>query len=87
MPTPIIVPVQHVREVECIVEGGVKYCEKVDVNPKELGIALLGVIAWIAAICFCVGKSIDSPISEEKAWLLLAGLILLAPIFAMIAFG
>lgn len=51
--TPIIVN-QGGREVKCIIESGVKYCETKDNYRKELGAALLGstiIIFYFISLC------------------------------------
>lgn len=44
---PIIIPMNNTREVLCIVQDGVKYCEKTDGNPSGLGVAILFAAAII----------------------------------------
>lgn len=77
-----------VREVGCIVEAGVRYCEKEDINLREFGIVLVAFFVWISTIVFCILKSMDTYDSlTAKLWLLAGLLVLLSPMIAMIIFG
>lgn len=56
-PMPIVTPIiinQGRREVNCIIESGVRYCEAKDNYRKELGVALLGstvIIIYLISLC------------------------------------
>jgi hypothetical protein len=48
--TPIIIPINNTREVNCIVEQGVRYCEKKDFSKQEVAVVFLGlsiIILWL----------------------------------------
>jgi len=49
--TPIIIPIQNTKVVDCIVQDGVRYCEKTDITTHEGGLIALGLVVmflWIA---------------------------------------
>ena len=59
--TPIIVPVNNTKEENCIIQDGVRYCEKKDITPKEVGYIFLSFVAfalWIA-LWFWISFKID----------------------------
>ncbi len=81
--TTIIIPVQTTKEVNCIIQEGVRYCEKEDVTSQELGFLLLAIAAIIIWAFFWAWFSLEKdiiwlfPIMAIIAPLLIGGLILI----------
>ena len=57
MNTPIIIPVVYRDEIDCIIQDGVRYCEKTNVSPSFLGWAGLSALALFIWIGFWVWVS------------------------------
>lgn len=53
----MIIP--NTKKVNCIVEAGVRYCEKTYILPKEDLITLIVVIAYVAWAMFWIKKGVD----------------------------
>jgi len=59
---PIIIPMNNVREVNCIIQEGVRYCEKKDLGKKEGGIiafGVLGLVVWFVFWGWLSGERYD----------------------------
>jgi hypothetical protein len=56
---PIIIPINNTRKVDCIIQDGVKYCERSDIPISVLGFLILGILCYIAWVWFWLGKMFD----------------------------
>ncbi len=50
--TTIIVPVQTTKEVNCIIQEGIRYCEKKEIPKEEVGYGLLFIALFFAWVIF-----------------------------------
>lgn len=51
--TPIIIPVQQTREVNCIVQENIRYCEKIDLTREDIkygAVFTVLIVLWIILI-------------------------------------
>jgi len=59
--TPIIIPMNTTTKVDCIIQEGIRYCEKQDISSHEGGIIALsvaGAILWFM-FWFWLGIKLD----------------------------
>lgn len=78
-PMPVIINNRHTREVNCIVEQGVRYCEKEpNMTAREAGLGFILVVLWLVAILHVLTEW-DNP--------LLGLALFLMPFILMVIFG
>lgn len=61
---PIVIPVHTTtrKEVNCIIEQGIRYCEKPlgsDISQTMISGILVAIILWSAGLVYVVNRSID----------------------------
>ena len=49
---PIIMPIQHTKEITCIMQDGVRYCENNPLTKEQNGIMALGIVALMLWFMF-----------------------------------
>jgi hypothetical protein len=50
--TTVIVPTHTTKTVDCIIQDGIKYCEKTDLTNQETGVVFIGIAVLIAYMVF-----------------------------------
>jgi len=75
---PIIIPMQN-RQTNCIVEQGIKYCEKKDINKQDITYISFGIVIFFlwCYLWFWIGIKVGEKYDIFPLGIILGGILVL----------